>query len=361
MHTPVYGQTERELRRIRVVLAIDLYISELARRGRSPATRRTYQRLLWDFCETLPRDYDSQALRREDYERYLDRWTDSAKSTLASGVSICRGFSRFLYERGYSERDWARDIPRPQRPRPEDIAVVSVSDADVGRMLDACEDWQELLCIATAVFLGARRAALSSVRRNDADLEHGTITFHEKGSKVVTKPIPVEFWEILIAADAAGVWPNPTDYLVPNKRPGAVRRKERSDKIIWTTVKEVAARAGVDSHVHALRAAFAVQFDEAHPDRLHALKELMGHARIETTLIYLRRKNRARDMEAVRDLSWGSVFSSLAVKAHTGFEPVPSETDSPEPKEDPTPSVLPEPLARKLAEIRERGVRTERR
>jgi hypothetical protein len=28
-------------------------------------------------------------------------------------------------------------------------------------------------------------------------------------------------------------------------------------------------------------------------------------------------------MEAVRDLSWGSGFESPAVKAHTGFEPVP--------------------------------------
>jgi hypothetical protein len=31
----------------------------------------------------------------------------------------------------------------------------------------------------------------------------------------------------------------------------------------------------------------------------------MGHSRIETTLIYLRRKDRAKAMEAVRDLSWG--------------------------------------------------------
>jgi hypothetical protein len=28
-------------------------------------------------------------------------------------------------------------------------------------------------------------------------------------------------------------------------------------------------------------------------------------------------------MEVVRDLSWGLGFKELAVKAHTGFEPVP--------------------------------------
>jgi hypothetical protein len=49
---------------------------------------------------------------------------------------------------------------------------------------------------------------------------------------------------------------------------------------------------------------FAVQFDDAHPDRVIVLKELMGHSRLKPTLVYLRRKDRAKDMEAVRDLSW---------------------------------------------------------
>ena len=42
----------------------------------------------------------------------------------------------------------------------------------------------------------------------------------------------------------------------------------------------------------------------------------------EATQIYLRRLDRERAMERVRDLSWGSPFASIAVKARTGFEPV---------------------------------------
>jgi hypothetical protein len=49
----------------------------------------------------------------------------------------------------------------------------------------------------------------------------------------------------------------------------------------------------------------------------------MGHTRIETTLVYLRRKDRAKAMEQVRDLSWGlSGFEPQPLEAHTGFEPV---------------------------------------
>ena len=85
-----------------------------------------------------------------------------------------------------------------------------------------------------------------------------------------------------------------------------------------------------------------VRFLEAHPDQLVALKELLGHNRIETTMVYLRRKDKARAMESVRDLSWassktvsedaghlflpaerGSGFSSQPQEAHTGFDPVP--------------------------------------
>lgn len=51
-----------------------------------------------------------------------------------------------------------------------------------------------------------------------------------------------------------------------------------------------------------------------------------GHARLETTLVYLRRRKKQLALERVRDLSWGSVGGFVlqpdAVEAHTGFEPV---------------------------------------
>ena len=63
------------------------------------------------------------------------------------------------------------------------------------------------------------------------------------------------------------------------------------------------AKAGVAIHVHALRAAFAVQYLESNLGDTDALRELMGHARGETTQVYLRRLNRRRRMDSVRGLS----------------------------------------------------------
>jgi integrase len=309
--------------------AIDLYLGDLARRGRRRTTIASYRRLLFDFAALAP-GKDTHELELADYERFLNRWTEAEPSTLASGVSLVKGYSRFLYERGLAIEDVAFPLRRPKRKRPEDLDVVRVPLEDVAKLFHACRTWQELLCIATAVYLGARRAALARVRRRDVDLVHGTVRFLEKGGKVVTKPLPREYHDLLLEAERHGLWADADAYLIPNRRQGAVRRSERCDKVIWNTVKLVAERAGVRSHVHALRAAFADAFDEQHPDQPIALKELMGHQRLETTLIYLSRKRKTQKMELVRDLSWGGFgFESqseepprLQGEAHTGFEPV---------------------------------------
>ena len=103
---------------------------------------------------------------------------------------------------------------------------------------------------------------------------------------------------------------------------GQRREGDRDDRIIWRTIKKLGERAGVEVHPHSLRAAFAVRFLESHPGEVEALQRLMGHAKMETTQVYLRRLDRERAMERVRDLSWGSPFGVHTSKARTGFEPV---------------------------------------
>jgi integrase len=106
-------------------------------------------------------------------------------------------FSEFLWTRGYTTTDVARPTRRPRKPRPEDLDVVTVTMEEIRRMLDACETWQEFLCLTTAIYLGARRGALARVRLRDVDFDAGTIRFYEKGGKVIWKPLPDEYVEIL--------------------------------------------------------------------------------------------------------------------------------------------------------------------
>src|SRR5258708_4570958 len=149
--------------------------------------------------------------------------------------------------------------------------VMCPSEETGAGLAPAC--WPDQKPVRVLSALGARRRALANARLRDVDFEHGVIRLVEKGRKVLTKPVPDEYVTILRAAGAAGIWKSPDAYLIPNRRAGAVRCAERPDKVIWETVRKVAARVGVHAHVHSLRAAFAVQFDEANPDQLIALKE----------------------------------------------------------------------------------------
>jgi len=88
------------------------------------------------------------------------------------------------------------------------------------------------------------------------------------------------------------------------------RQGEQDDRAVYYLVKNIAKRAGVEAHVHALRAASAVKYLEANPGRLLELKELMGHRNLATTQIYLRRLDRQRSMETVRPPVLGSAVLS---------------------------------------------------
>jgi site-specific recombinase XerC len=144
----------------------------------------------------------------------------------------------------------------------------------------------------------------------------------EKGNKIIRKPLPQEYADLLRKAISVGaVDASPNAYVIPMTR-GQRRSGDRDDRVIYRTVKRLGDRAGISVHPHSLRAAFAVQFLETHPGELEALQRLMGHSKIETTQIYLRRLDSERAMERVKDLSWGVRFAALGEKAPSGFEPL---------------------------------------
>lgn len=337
--------------------ALDLYEDDLALRGKSPRTRSSYRWQLEQYADFIDPhgERDVRADTEEDCRRFLGRWRNAKPATLAQRVSILRGYFAFLERHGHIDRGCSpmREIDRPPRTRPEYLDVVTTAGSDVTRLIEACRDWQELICLGAAAYLGRRRTALAEARRGDLDLERGFVRFLDKNRKVIDQPVPDEFLAVLRAAEAAGVWDGPEDYLIPNRRKLTTNPKGRSSKIVYETVKKVAKRARVRTHVHALRAAFAVQFLETHPGEIEVVKELLAHDRIETTMVYLRRMNRARAMESVRDLKWsanGSVLSPRAVEAHTGFEPVLGE----DPVDSPLKAKLDELIAQDKARARAR-------
>src|SRR5262245_66378427 len=80
--------------------AIDIFEGELARRGRTPATRSKYRDVLYPFADQLERQgvHQPADVRADHCREYLNRWIDAAPSTMALYVSILTRFFAFLHE-----------------------------------------------------------------------------------------------------------------------------------------------------------------------------------------------------------------------------------------------------------------------
>ena len=319
--------------------AADAFLGDLARKSRSRKGRSasSYRRVLYKFTDSLGSQVDVTEITSDHVRRFFDGYDHLSPNTMATYDSYLRSFFHWLDVGGRIRRNPMRDIPKPRRIDPMDLDVTTVDKGDVPRLLDAAESWPEILAVHIALYTGGRRSALSSLRLRHYNQATGKLKFYEKGGKAIEKAIPDELRELLAAAIALGLYTSPDDYLIPSE--GKTSKDERDDRVIWRIVKRVANRAGVEAHVHALRAAFATFYLEGHPGNLVGLQDLMGHSSSEVTKVYLRKRDRQEQMETVRDLSWRSVApagygtlatlpqiaekslaSSLAVGAG-GFEP----------------------------------------
>jgi len=285
--------------------AYEDFLGDCRRRGYSQRTLDTYRRTYEELADRLARDQDVSRIAPDDLRRYLATKARLAPGTVAGHEAHLSSLFKALYLDGKIARNPMDRLPRTRRRRPEDLDVKTVSSDDVRALMRAASSWPERLAVGVLVYLGPRRRAVARLRVDDWDRERGRIRFREKGGKVPWKRVPVELERLLEAAEAAGAF-GESGYLVPPEghlqRPG-----DRDDRVIWRLVKRVAARAGVDAHVHALRAAFAVFYLEqsTDPRALVALQEQLGHNSIETTRVYLRKLDRERALETFRPLSWG--------------------------------------------------------
>ena len=282
--------------------AVDLFIGDCTRRGLSERTTTTYQRILGKFCEHLPLMQDVSKVSADDCRRFLDGYTRKARGTQAHAFSVLSSFFGWMYRHKKITRNPMDELDRVRRIPAQDLNVTTVSADDVRRLIAAAVTWPERLAIGILVYMGPRRRAVARLKVADYDMLGERIRFREKGGKTIWKPVPDELSQLLRSAFSQGVYEN-QEYLVPAEA-YLSRNGERDDRCVWRLVKRVGARAGVETHVHALRAAFACLYLESNPGDVEALRELMGHRSIATTSVYLRKLDRDVAMERVRSLSW---------------------------------------------------------
>jgi integrase len=291
-----------------ITRAIDLYLGAIANRGYSRRTEDSYRRLLDKFADSLPPDTDVTEITEDHVLTFLAHWRHRTPGTRAHLFSVMSSFCKWLTFNRKVKRNPMEYLERPKRTPPENLDTKSVSAVDVRALLDEARPWTEKLAVAIPAYLGARRRAVALLRMKDYDRKRQRMRFQEKGGKVIWKPVPTELATLLDEAIEAGAIKERDDYLVPPYPEGSLTtgRRDRDDRIIWRAVTDVCKRVGVEGHVHALRAAFAVFYLENHPNDIAGLQQLMGHRSIATTNVYLRHLDRSKAMDRVKTLSWAT-------------------------------------------------------
>lgn len=236
--------------------------------GRAPGTVKLHRTYLRSLEAVRPSPWTMQ---QRDLEAWLGRagWGQDARK---SARAVACGFYRWAHGRGYLEDDPAFGLPsvrvpkgRKRWPAPELVVSQLVDDPrQVGRLIFMGE---------LAAFAGLRAGEIARVHGRDLDEGDG-LTVYGKGGTV--RRVPIIDAPLLARLRRLGSGPDAWAFpngLGSHLSPGHVTRLI-SDALPgkWTA--------------HTLRHRFATRSNENGADLL-ALAELLGHASVDTTRIYV--------------------------------------------------------------------------
>ena len=132
----------------------------------------------------------------------------------------------------------------------------------------------------------ARRAELCQLKVQDIDSQRMMIRINQgKGGRDREVPLSPKLLEILRVYFR---WMRPTTFLFPGTVKGVRADVPISSNSVWLACRQAAQRAGITKRLspHSLRHSCASHLLEAGAD-LRTIQLLLGHSRLEHTLIYL--------------------------------------------------------------------------
>lgn len=176
----------------------------------------------------------------------------------------------------------------PEIERQNSLPVV-LSKQEVFSMLQHCQLLKHKMVIALLYGCGLRCFELRNIRLRDLDFDRKQLHITQGKGK---KPRYVPLSEHLIRGlKKYMVAEKPKDWLFngqPNGRAGGDLDSRYSQRGVQWVIKQARKSVGIKKKVtvHTLRHTYATHLLEDGLD-IVSIKELLGHARIETTLIYL--------------------------------------------------------------------------
>jgi integrase/recombinase XerD len=202
-----------------------------------------------------------------------------APATVSQYVSALR----FLFVKTLHRHFLAEYIPFPKsRKRLPTV----LSPEEVTRLIDAACNLYHRTLLMTLYSTAARRAELCRLKVQDIDSQRMMIRIYQgKGGRDREVPLSPKLLETLRVYFR---WMRPTTFLFPGTVRGVRADVPISPNTVWFACRQAAQKAGITKRLspHSLRHSCASHLLEAGAD-LRTIQVLLGHSRLEHTLIYL--------------------------------------------------------------------------
>lgn len=257
-----------------------IMLEELQRRNYAATTVEYYVRAVEGFAKHFGKPPDQ--LNREhlrEYQAYLLRERKLEPRTVKLHVSALRFFFVKTLKRSYL----LDDIPYPKAPRrlPTILTV-----EEVGRLIDSARNLMDRTLLMGLYSTGMRNRELRGLQVRDIDSQSMLIHIqHGKGGRDRYVPLSPKLLETL---REYWRWMKPKTWLFPGTVEGWRADKPITPKVVWDACQSAAERAGIEKRVsaHLLRHSYATHLLEAGAD-LRTIQLLLGHVKLEHTVIYL--------------------------------------------------------------------------
>lgn len=261
---------------------IEKYLSCGQLDGMSPETLKNYRYHLVRFANYIQKR--SSVITTQDIRQYLSNIVESRKiknSTLEGEKSILKSFFSWLEDEEYIVKSPAKKI-KPTRCIRKVRDSLSVEELEL--MRDACQSPRQRCLLELFYSTGMRLAELCQVNVDDLNWQNNSIKIIGKGNKerIVYFSDKSRIY-IKKYLNVRGVFDSSALFITsksPHKRMG-----RRSIEI---EINKISDNAKLDKHVfpHLLRHSFATQGSRSGMS-LTSLHQLLGHSRLDTTLIYV--------------------------------------------------------------------------
>lgn len=290
---------------------VTLYVDERRRRGE--LTHDTAKNVR-STLHGLSASFGARPLEQLG-PRAVERWQESighlAPATRRSRLSYVKMFARWLVRRGVVRSDITAELPPVRMARQMKRALPA---GHVARLLAACPDSRARVIVWLMVGCGLRCCEVAGLEVADYDERAATLFITGKGGHERVVPVPDE---VVAAIDA---------YLaeVGRGRGRLIRRSEWWRKrhgdvydglaadTVGGIVVDVMKAAGIKNRrrdgvsAHALRHTAASDVLDGCKD-LRVVQQMLGHANLATTAIYLREV----DLGTMREAMAGRAYEEM--------------------------------------------------